>query len=249
MQTETSANLQAIIAKVAKLRALAKNNSSVHEAQAAAADADKLIQEHRIVEAQIESDEKSEESGIEAKDAFSAGKRSLWKEIILGSLVRSYECSWYISISNEMVSPGKYAKRLSYRLVGRKDDIELVEYMYGWIVSELERICKIHHKGKGLGAAMAFYEGAATGFAQALKKAKEESRQQAASTALVRLEQREEQARTWVRQNVGTLKSVGALAGSRSKGSEAWHHGYQTGQSMNAPNAMNGAVKNTARIA
>jgi hypothetical protein len=44
----TEANLQSVIQKIVKLRALASNNSNEHEVKAAASAADRLMQEYRI---------------------------------------------------------------------------------------------------------------------------------------------------------------------------------------------------------
>lgn len=236
---DQNVNLQAVIAKVAKLRALAKNNSSANEAQAAAAAADRLIQEYRIAEAQIESESGPKEEGLESKEALSVGKRSVWKERILGALVNNYECMWYIS-NSYVHENGKASKKISYKVVGRKSDIELVEYMYAWIVGELERLCKANHKGKGLSVALSFYEGAAAGFHKALLDAKEASKVQATSSALVVLEKRKEQARDWIQSNVGRLGKAKSLAGSRAAGSDAWHDGYKAGLTLNAPKGMSG---------
>lgn len=70
--------------------------------------------------------------------------------------------------------------------------------------------------------------------------AKEASKVQATSSALVVLEKRKEQARDWIQSNVGRLGKAKSLAGSRAAGSDAWHDGYKTGLTLNAPKGMSG---------
>lgn len=240
-------DIKSVLSKIAKLRALAKNNTSANEAAAAAAAADRLMQEHRIAEAQIESESGPACESIESIDALVSGKRSAWKERILSTLARNYECVFYMS-NGRSLDNGKLSKKITYKVVGRKSDLDLVEYMYAWITSELERICKINHRGQGLSIALAFYEGAAEGLATALRQAKEASKVQATSSALVVLEKRQDQARAWVRDNVGHLRGSKSLSGSRSKNSDAYVNGYNTGMNLSAPKGISGQASSVRML-
>jgi len=266
-----------VIAKIQKLRALSANNTSIHEAASAAAMADKLIQEHRLAEAELEviQGANAPHDAIEECDMHTRGRRSAWHENILRTLVTCYNCTWYMSKSikfehkfvviasaqfmtsvRKEVSEGErdllitrlkqdgytsvdyylgdvHQKRgVVYKVVGRESDLKVAEYMFTYLVGELERLGKIHCHGYGVGYALAWYEGAAKGVSNNILKAREENVTQAHSSAMVLLENRGKEAEVWMRQKHINLKESTGLSGSTSGRAHAYAHGHKVGSNV-----------------
>src|SRR5437016_11762052 len=90
-------NIEAVIAKVQKLLSLGKNNSNEHEAMAALAAADRIMAEYRISAAQVEAQDASKAEPFIRKTIYEGGRRTKWREILIGALVHNYGCAWYLS--------------------------------------------------------------------------------------------------------------------------------------------------------
>ncbi|NUP07781.1 MAG: DUF2786 domain-containing protein [Polyangiaceae bacterium] len=132
-------SLEAVIAKVQKLRALAQS-SNANEAANAAAAADTLIQEYRLSEADLEAKGASGEVPEEAVEPlFDGGARSVsWRRVLAGRLARHYDVAAYIErnlLGNRQVD-------FAYRVVGRPSDVATLRYMFAWLGDEIERLAK-----------------------------------------------------------------------------------------------------------
>lgn len=219
--------VDAVIAKVRKLRGLA-TSSNVHEAATAAALADKLIQEHGLAEAQLEAD--GREVAEEAEEAVDPtiswqGQTPAWQSVLASFLGRHYDCAAY---RNHGWRDGKRYEE--QRVVGRPSDVQTLRYMLAWLVAEIERLA--HQEPKGLGRSYynAFRMGAVAGVRTSMTAAKEGARKQATSAALVVFDNRMELAKEALEAAQGKLKA------GRSRGTvgniEGFNRGQQAGKNI-----------------
>jgi hypothetical protein len=193
-----------IIDKIRKLRELSKSDN-VNEAATAARMADKLIAEHRISEAELNIAEGSNEKPIEDTGVLYESARVIqWKSGLACRLAAHYSCAVWndqarsktLDLNTGMYSYGNRVSR--YRLVGLKSDIEIVNYMFAWLSTEIERLAKKNACGRGMVYRQSYCLGAVSGIREQLRLQKEETRASAQasghSTALVKLDERAKEA-------------------------------------------------------
>ena len=115
-----------ILEKIKKLMALAEDQANVHEAASAAAMAQKLMEEHRVQEAELDlgSDEpeeiRSDTLGVEDGPSLREWRTNL------GSVVcNANDCRFYLT-------PGhQWSGRLGrFKIVGRPGNIQTAQYMF-----------------------------------------------------------------------------------------------------------------------
>ena len=142
-----------ILDKIRKLLALAKS-ANVHEAAAAAARAQSIIDKHKIdlallqEEEQHEQDDASDEPVRRCLDfpLFTTGRRlPMWKWDLAWSLCNANQCRPWVSTEYNR-SEKKYA-RMCY-VIGRASDAQTVQYLHQYLCHELDRLAKTH-TGKG----------------------------------------------------------------------------------------------------
>lgn len=156
-----------IIEKIRKLRALATSDN-VNEAAAAAAAAERLIQEHNISEAQFHVETADDAPTWETLEY---ARSETWLSVLRHGLSRAYQCRGIYLGSN-------------YQVFGRREDIETFKYQLAFFALEITRLCKRHSRGKGRAWANSFRIGAAQAVVEALKATNEAVRSVATSTAL-----------------------------------------------------------------
>jgi Protein of unknown function (DUF2786) len=162
-----------VIEKIAKLRRLAQS-ANLNEAAAAAAAADRLMQEHGIAEAQLEAaGEMPKESPVEESTPLAqwVGGTPQWELSLVTQLARHYGCSTYGSTDAKEVGPNQWRDSYSTHVVGRPSDIASVRYMYAWLKLEIERLAKIN-AGNGRAWINSFKHGAVAGVLEAMRAAK-----------------------------------------------------------------------------
>jgi len=160
-----------IIDKVQKLLRLSRS-SNIHEAAAAAAAADRLIQEHGLQQAQFEADgtEPAEKPAEDTSPLTSWHRLPTWRKILTSGLVRHYSCAGFLTWS---LGQGGYV----YKVVGRPSDVASVRYMLGWLTVEIERLAQLN-KGQGKAFLDSFKRGAVNGVMSKLTESKEAQRAQ-----------------------------------------------------------------------
>lgn len=155
-------NIQDVLEKVRKLRALA-TSANVHEAANAAAAADRLIQEHRLHESQIEAStpDASREKAEESPDPLGFGARVQgWRWRLAVLLCAHYEVACYSSWRNG---------ERTLHMVGRKSDVETVRYQVAYFTTEIDRLAAQHTRiGEGRAFFNAFRLGAVSGLIEAM---------------------------------------------------------------------------------
>lgn len=212
-------DLEKIIEKVARLRALS-TSSNVHEATAAAALAEKLIAQYRLSEADLEID--SEESELVEEEVFQYGHNlSSWKCTLIAGLSKHYGCVGLIRL-------GKPKRHISF---GRKSDIELVKYMFSWLSLEIARLSQGACKGRGKGFSNSFCHGAVCGVLDAMHRESEAQRSHATSTALAVVDARLGQSQEFMTASRGKIKKGTNIGSARD--ANAYHDGKRAGAAIN----------------
>ena len=216
-----------IIDKIAKLRRLSTSNN-VHEAAAAAAAADKLMQEHGIAEAELEAaGEAPKEKPVEEQGVEWVGRVSQWQLSLAMRLVRHYDCSCYGTNKRAQVEAHVWRPAEQLHIIGRPSDIANVRYMYAWLVLEIERLAK-KNAGNGRAWINSFKHGAVAGVYAAMTEEKQATmvtaKATATSAAIVLLDNRAIEARQARDAMHPNLRSSGRVGGATSAG------GYGAGQ-------------------
>lgn len=118
-----------VIEKIRKLLALAGNNPNEHEAAAAAAKAQALMLEHDLASGDVEAKVDPRVSGVDRTrhTLRQHGKPGNWKIALYETVARTSDCYVWV---------GEY----SGQMVGRRSDIEMAEYLFAYLVSQLERL-------------------------------------------------------------------------------------------------------------
>jgi hypothetical protein len=131
-----------IIDKVAKLLELSKHNNSPEEAASAAAMAQKLMFEHKISMSDLDISESKDEVEVINEVITETGNRCTWKAILVGSLARGFGANAYTSEVN--------GKTL-YHVVATKGNVEAIEYLFPYLVNEINKLADLNFKVFGEG--------------------------------------------------------------------------------------------------
>lgn len=158
----------ALLEKIRRLRALS-TSSNVHEAAAAAAAAERLIQEHNIDEAELE----VIEVVPVAETSVVFGKRLVtWQGMLVMAIEKNHGCAGYYKHDSG---------NAIWVTVGRPQDIETVKYLFAWLSTEIVRLSA---SVRGRRERNSFCMGAVAGLKEAMLAAKEEVCSQAALVAI-----------------------------------------------------------------
>ena len=243
------ADIKSVIAKVKALRELATKNTSTEEMHSAMKIADALMQQHRLSLAEVESAGDVQAEAFVEKSILKCGKRSAWRETIIWALCQHYGGAWYWGSLGRSAYDGK--GQVSYILVAKESDCEIIDYMFNYLESEISRLCKQNTKGQGLATAMSWLLGAAEGVAEQFREIREAEkleREQFAkleggnqSAAIVLLANRQLEARAHMEAKHGfatrskaeksrAKKMIGNIG--RTSDYEARQEGYQAGKSI-----------------
>lgn len=179
---------ESIISKITRLLALADKgrNNSTHEAEAAAALAAKLMREHRIEGLELVADGETEAEPMETVDLYDGEgpkKRVSWKSVLAGGLSRANGCRTVNAWRGGWRDP-----RRTLLILGRRDSVQAVGYLYSYLVREVEAVTKRASKGLGRAYANSFRLGMASRIASRVQEAARdhEVQQTTETTALVR---------------------------------------------------------------
>ena len=218
-----------LVLKVRQLLELAKSNN-IHEATVATAAADRLIAKYRISEDDIAGTSNPEE---DSEYLYSTARIIRWKSLLAFILAKNYGCALY---NNAELGASAGGRRVShYKLVGRKSDMELVRYLFGWMTGEIESLCKDNCKGLGHIGSQSYCEGAVTGIKLQLEKNTVEFSNEVVasgqSQALVKINSRLEEADRTMR-SLHDLKKTKVYS-SRKIMTSAYHKGIYDGTHIN----------------
>jgi len=189
-ESSGSVDLQKIMDRIRKLQALA-TSTNVHEAANAAAKASALLDQYRLSQADInlsgttvETQRKPDVTSV--NEVYQAGRIIPWKVRLLGVLASHYSCR---------VIHWKGHRTNNYTLVGVVEDVDIVRFMFTWLLLDVQNICNLEMKGRGHVACFSYCEGAVSGIATQLSRQREIMRTEAVksgqSMALMVLDQRQ----------------------------------------------------------
>lgn len=175
-----------LLDRIAKLLRLARNNPNINESVAAAAAAQRLMDENNLSEAMLELD--GTQTAV-LEDIVDFGARG-------APLDPGFFRRWHATIANALKNLHGciiYKSHGHLQIAGRPSDVEAVRYLYAYLVSEINNLVKIHGKGMGMTWRNNYCLGAAAEVARRLReehaKWKNEVRTQATNaTALVRID-------------------------------------------------------------
>lgn len=118
-----------VLVKIRKLMELSKSNNA-HEASLAATRAQELMLRHRIQQAELIGDQEEKEEITKSQIHSDKQKRSLWKSSLADAIAKGFQCRVYLSGVNIIV-------------IGRKSDIDTVQYLHQYLMKELQRLADI----------------------------------------------------------------------------------------------------------
>lgn len=170
------------LARVRKLLALAESPNP-HEAAAAAARAQAIIETHRLqqwldAEQQTQADP---DPIVDARDEPLASGRRIrkWKSALATMLAQVNGCIAYTSVQDQ---------QQSLILVGRQRDRAAVTELWGWLVKRIEWLSATHGAGQPRQWHEAFRIGVVDAVATRLRQTQAEVRTQLEPAALVRVD-------------------------------------------------------------
>lgn len=228
-------SLDTILRKVRALRDLAARSTSLAEAQTAAAQADAILQKHRLCEADVEaSTGAAHESICEDETPLWSGGARIDKVAarLAAVLGEHYGCAVY---SNRSYRLGATIA-VDLRVAGRPGDVEIVRYMFAWLRVEIDRLAK------GRAERNSFRQGAVTGISLVLARSAKAA--QAEHTAMggtaragMVVASRHEAAKQWLSTAHGKMGKAREASGANLD-REAFADGVRAGASLHIGAAL-----------
>lgn len=223
---ERLVNLEGVIARIRRLRNLARS-SNIHEARAAAAKADELLQRYRLDEAAVTSEPVEHRQGPLFRSRSKRRKLG-WRGQLAATLGQLYGC-FIFSFPDVIEREGEAIHRgTEVRLVGLPDDLRIVREMFGWLSKEIETIADRQQLVRPDYEAFAL--GAVLGVQHAIEQRRREDAAAARSSAAIVLASRYQQAKDAAARMMNVEARGDAGPKPRNKG--AFWAGYQEGRKI-----------------
>jgi hypothetical protein len=226
-------DLTAVLAKVRKLRTLAESAAAIgnmHEANAALAQASRLLERYRVDESELE--EAGADADTPAEERFPLYEdvqRSTWRILLGTALCEHYGVACYQWTTTRWdESVGKRVRNVAFRMIGRRSDVKIVRYLFSWLVEDFPTMAEKLSLGRGRTWINNFLMGAVKGVDEQLESAREAARQGAMTTALVRLDARLDQAMELLPEDL-KKRTIG---GGQRYDPNAERAGYRHGKSV-----------------
>lgn len=234
-----------ILDKIRKLMSLADNNSNLNESAAAFAQAQALLSKHRLTMAEVEAASETLQAGeqiIESAKPLYAGERVVrWKSYLASKIADLNSCKMFIRYIRNYYNNKKESR---YVVVGRPSDIEIVEYLFQSISSQIEILCKNCMQSEGLGGGKTFANNfkfaAVETVVERLKAADQEAKQDyQGSAAMVLIKRHEAEVVNWMAEKIGKLKSLPASSSQHNSTAQ------QLGRAAGYKIGLNKAIKSS----
>lgn len=221
--------------RIRKLLALA-NSSNVNEAASAAAEAARLMNEHKLTATDVAADDGSK---ITELPLGAEGFMASWKFALVTGVARAFFC--------EAIALRAGARR-KIRIVGKKDDAEVAVGVFNYVVKEIDRLADEDVETRDAHEIMRegnldvrtykenFRKGAAEGVATRLKEETDRFKN-SGGKALVIVTQSKDELRDYLRNRYGASKVVDKDAPKTAADAEAYLRGYERGESISVPRA------------
>lgn len=218
-----------VFKKVKDLLRLAENNDNLAEATLAFGKAQELLSKYNLSMSDIEHDLEAKEAIEEQEGIESNGRMASWKKALASSIARANQCFSYT----------KMIDKSTIKVVGRPSDIQIVNYMYLVISREIERLCKVNqpsnlNKSSGKIWSNSFKIGAVKAISDRFNEVKKQSMENADEKAIVRVEKRFEEAKTFAYKN----EKIVTKGSSYRKNEGAYGAGYKSGQQIHANSGL-----------
>lgn len=230
-------NNESVINKIKGLLSkTTENGCTVEEAAASFAVAQKFLEKFRLTMADIddfEVDEPVENFG-EMTGEWSE-RLSDWKVSLANVLATHNFCRVYIWTQYA----GRRQSRKSVKIIGRKSDVDITNYMFVFMSNEIERLCKIEQKragGYGKTWSNSFKLGAVQAISNKFAVAKKEARLEAAPGAIIKLDNRQKS----VDDVFAKMDLKVGAAKERNITEDAFFSGYRAGNNIDAKKAVAG---------
>lgn len=208
-----------ILDKVQKLLRLGES-SNANEAALAMSMAQDILDRHNLTMGDVDSlrPEQVEEIGDMVELTDLGQRAAKWKKYLAGILATHNHCVVY----------GTYRERKQVlRLIGRETDVQAVRYLYAYLESEIQRLCKRDCRGMGANYANNWRYGFVAQVAQRLREARADLRAQTTTTALAKFDDRLTAVDRWTRRNMSLRRERNRVdpangnAAARAQGREA----------------------------
>lgn len=222
-------NIDDVIAKVRRLYALAESSSSEHEAGAAIAAAERLIQSYRLSAADLESGTQATAVLEEEPLDHLSSRPATWLRALTAGLAAHYGCATFrepLYGSTFEAHPKLVGWRS--RVAGRPDDVRLFRLQYDRIKAQIERLAVANCKGRGRSYADSYRKGLVTTVRQRLQDARTEARATATTQAIVRVDARADEAKSAVEAECPGIKTTNLK--SEVTNGAAYQRGREDGQ-------------------
>jgi len=234
------ADIAKIILRIQQLRALGKSTHSRAEAESTMAIAAKLIAEHQISEAQLESEgNKSDDEMFLDQDSdfnvvYECGRSVPWKADLAWGLAKLNGVYMLQFSGIRNATSHRQGKR--YRAFGRKSDIEITKYMFEYMSTVISELVQDYF-GKGSKRGVnpereSWCLGCVRGFLAKMNAEKESVLRSSASTAMVLVSNRTQEAKTAL-QSANPKMRVRTIAASQAQRSaDHYNSGFRKGQTL-----------------
>lgn len=249
------ADIKSILDKVIKLRTLADQTTNANEAANAAGQAERLIQEYSLSEAELQAKDNSVgKAVIEGAVLYSSGRKVPYKSSLAIQLSEHYGVYLY----NDITYSDSGRQVSNYRMCGRESDIGLLHYNYCYFIFEIERLADLNcSKQRGVSVEKLSYSaGCVAGIMERLRAEKRAMQNQATSSALAILDNKHKEAKAFACGKVAGLarnverqeKLIAKGKGIRYSHSQtdygAYTRGKEAGASIHANAGLNGSGGN-----
>lgn len=234
-------SIENVISKVQKLLALSKS-ANANEAAAATNAANRLIDQYRLSVADLSEDSTEIDPMMEDSGAiYETGRIVPWKQSLVVTLARHYGCATFISA---VYPTGRKVSR--FKLVGRKSDIAIVNYMFSYLSAECARLCEKEAHGQGKVFANSYCSGFVAGIRQQLSESRKEAEKEATGTAIVAINNRYREATDFMYKLHNLTSSKGHS--SAQTNFRAFNAGLQQGRNMHLGAGLNAGNKTGVRL-
>jgi hypothetical protein len=212
--------LEEVIAKVRRLYALANKNASEHEAAAALAAAEKLIQQYRLSSADLETGPGA--AVVADPDPIERFGRRVpkWLRMLISYLAVHYGCATYRTTFTD----GSHIQRV----FGRPDDIRLFRLQYDRVKQQIARLTSRNCKGRSRTYHDSYRKGMVATIGDRLAAARAEARQEATTAAIVKVDARFDAADAALKEAVPELRPL--TLGPLLVDGDAYRAGRRDGQ-------------------
>jgi hypothetical protein len=136
-------NTSKIMDRIKKLLALS-TSSNPNEAACAAAKAAQLMAQYELEEAdlRVESGEANPDPiGTTDWDGIDSSRTSAWRGAIISGLMKAFNCHGWYHVSR-IIKNGKSVKRMNFKAVGRRVNVQTANYMFLYLENELKNLAE-----------------------------------------------------------------------------------------------------------